>query len=127
MTQAKKIDLIIKILGGQVRLTNAHTLALHDHSLMIYNVLSKCVRCKVSPHTVTFTPLELKYCDRCAAETIVSSKTPAKTVTSLEARLISYMMSQTESWEDIENANPIRGLVDYLKEVEVMRSRKIMH
>lgn len=127
VTATKKIDLIIKILAGQVKITNAHTIQAHDHSLLIASCLPKCARCKVDPHTVTFEILNLKFCDRCAAEWIVSSKTPAKNANSLEAKLITWQMSDSDSWEDVANANAIRGLMDYLKQVEDEKKKRIVH
>lgn len=123
----KKIELIIKILAGQVKIVNAHTNQAHDHSLMISNVLPKCARCKVEPHTVTFEVLDLKFCDRCAAEWIVSSRTKPKNENSIEAKLVTSLMSDSDSWVDIENANAIRGLMDYLKQVEEQKKKGIVH
>lgn len=127
VTATKKIDLIIKILAGQVKLTNAHTVQAHDHSLLIASCLPKCARCKVDPHTVTFEVLDLRFCDRCAAEWIVSSRTKPKNENSIEAKLVTSLISDADSWEDVENANSIRGLMDYLKQVEDQKKKRIVH
>ena len=119
--------MIIKVLSQHVKLVGSMNEQGLQHSKLIKDLLPRCSNCVKEPITVAYHALGLRFCDRCAAETIVSCRKPGNGSATFSAKLIASSMSDPDNWEDTERASEIRTLVDYVRLVEDNERKRTVH
>ena len=124
------IVVLAKIAVRQANLINLISMQLADQACLLLPTLHKCNKCQNEPATVEHIDLKIQLCERCAAETIVSSgrsyvdgyiANPDDPIN--DAR---YSLMNEDHWVDLPDADKIRRLVIYvnvIKELEVTNDR----
>lgn len=98
-----------KLILRQSQLLNLASLYLSDHAVLLQNALKKCENCFIEPATVEHRKTKIIFCDHCAASHVVSEN-KFMNMSNQE-----HSLSKDQNWIDIDNADKIRRLSDYVK------------
>lgn len=97
---SKDLKSLSNLIKEQSYILSLTALYLSDHAVMIQNMIKKCENCLSESATVEHKMSKYKFCDHCAAKNIV---------------LESNNHEQENTWIDIDNADKIRRLSEYVK------------
>lgn len=114
-----EIVALAKLAARQAKLIELISLQLADQACLIEPHLPKCSKCNELPVTVEHRFLHVKVCDRCAAESIVTSgrayvdgylANPDDPLNDVRGSLMNE-----NDWVDVADADKIRRIIDYVK------------
>lgn len=117
-----EIIALAKLVARQAYILNLTSLQLADQACLLEPRLERCEKCKAEPATVAHRHLNIRVCDRCAAETIVKSArayvdgylaNPQDPINDVRQSLM-----DENDWHDLADADKIRRVCDYAKIVK---------
>lgn len=113
---------LAKLAVRHANLINLISAQLADHACFVKPMLPRCQKCSIEPITVEHALLNIKACDRCAAEMMVRSSRayvdgyivdPSDPFNDVRLSLLNE-----NDWVDVDNADKIRRLIDYVEIIE---------
>lgn len=113
---------LAKLVARQAYILNLTSLQLADQACLLEPRLERCEKCKAEPATVMHRHLNIRVCDRCAAEAIVKSArtyvdgylaNPQDPINDVRQSLM-----DENDWHDLADADKIRRVRDYTKIVK---------
>lgn len=117
-----EIVALARLVARQAYILNLTSLQLADQACLLEPRLERCEKCKAEPVTVTHRHLNVRVCDRCAAESIVKSArayvdgylaNPDDPLNDVRQSLM-----DENDWLDVHDADKIRRVCDYAKIVK---------
>lgn len=114
---------LAKLAARQAHLINLMLGQLADQACLLSTHLEKCQRCKDKPTTVVHNHINVRACDRCAAECVVTSA--KEFVKAFHERpddpfnVVRSSVMNEELWSDLPEASRIRRLSSFVEELKL--------
>jgi hypothetical protein len=120
---------LAKLVAHQAYVLNFAVLQLADQAVLIERLLLRCEKCQELPCTVEHRYVHVKFCDRCAAESIVNSGRAYVNGYAADPRdpfndVRSSLMIEND-WIDILDAEKVRHVVDYANSIKEFKPDQV--